>query len=155
MMYTAKMIKVAFVCLGNICRSTMAEFLFRKMIENKGISNQFEVASMGTHAMTGSCVYHGTARVLDRLDIDYSKKRSTQLIKSDGEYFDYLIGMDKRNIQDMRRILSPDNEHKIHLLMSYTGIKRDIADPYYTGDFELTYKDVVQGLEAFLLHLGL
>ncbi len=144
------MIKVLFICLGNICRSTMAEFMFKKMLEDKGLSSQFIVESRGTSAMTGSRVHHGTARVLDRLTIDYSKKRSMQLTKYDGDDYDYLIGMDKRNIQDTKRIVGTKNEHKVHSLMSYTGIRRDIADPWYTGKFDVTYKDVNEGLTAFL-----
>ncbi len=149
------MIKVAFVCLGNICRSTMAEFMFKKMIEDKGLSSNFIVESRGTSAMTGSRVHHGTAAVLDRLYIDYSKKRSIQLTKHDGDNFDYLIGMDSSNIRNMKRIVGNDNAHKVHLLLGYTGLKRDIADPYYTGKFNATYNDVTEGLEAFLetLHI--
>ncbi len=128
----------------------MAEFVFKKMIEDKGLTGQFIIESRGTSAMTGSRVHHGTAAVLDRLYIDYSKKRSMQLTKNDGDDYDYLIGMDKRNIQDMKRIVGNDNAHKVHLLLGYTGLKRDIADPYYTGKFNATYNDVKEGLEAFL-----
>ncbi len=144
------MIKVAFICLGNICRSTMAEFVFKKMLEEKGIDDLFVVESRGTGAMVGSRVYHGTARVLDTLHIDYSKKRSIQLTKKDGEYFDYLIGMDGKNIQDIKRIIGSEHAHKVHLLLQYTGLKRDIADPYYTGLFDVTYNDVTEGLDSFL-----
>ncbi len=127
----------------------MAEFVFKKMLEEKGLLSQFVVESRGTSAMVGSRVHHGTARILDTLHIDYSKKRSIQLTQVDGEDYDYLIGMDKRNIQDTKRIVGSKNEHKVHSLMSYTGIRRDIADPWYTGKFDLTYKDICEGLEAF------
>lgn len=145
------MIRVMFVCHGNICRSTMAEFLFRDTVEKRGLSHEFYIASSATsREEIGNGVHYGTARVLDRFNIDYSKKRAVQLTKDDREGYDYFIGMDKYNIRNMERILGGGD---IRRFLDFTDSPRDIADPWYTGNFNETYMDICEGIEGFLKYL--
>lgn len=145
------MINVMFVCHGNICRSTMAEFLFRDKVEKMGLGHMFNIASSATsREEIGNGVHYGTARVLDAFDIDYSMKRAVQLKESDKEHFDYFIGMDSANIRNMKRILGEAN---IARFLDYSERPRDIADPWYSGDFNATYNDVIEGSECFLEYL--
>lgn len=145
------MIKILFICHGNICRSTMAEFVFKDMVAKAGLSDRFVIASAATSTEEiGNPVHYGTARVLDRLGIDYSKKRARQMTKGEYGEYDYLIGMDSANIRNMTRICGGDPEGKIVKLLSFAGEDRDIADPWYTGRFETTYNDVKEGCEALL-----
>ena len=145
------MVKILFVCHGNICRSTMSEFLFRDMVEKKGLGDKFHIASSATsREEIGNGVHYGTARVLDKFDIDYSKKRAVQLTKEDGELYDYFIGMDSYNVRNMQRILGDRN---IMRFLDFSDNPRDIADPWYTGNFNETYNDVIEGCNAFLVHL--
>ncbi len=145
------MIRVMFVCHGNICRSTMAEFLFRDMVEKKGLGDKFLIASSATsREEIGNGVHYGTARVLDKFNIDYSKKKAVQLTKEDVDKYDYFIGMDSYNIRNMQRILGEGN---IMRFLDFTDNPEDIADPWYTGNFNETYEDVIKGCRAFLEHL--
>lgn len=145
------MFKILFVCHGNICRSTMAEFVFKDMVNKAGLSDLFFIASAATSTEEiGNPVHYGTARILDRLGIDYSKKRARQMTKKDYEEYDHLIGMDSANIRNMTRICGGDPEGKIRKLLEFAGENRDIADPWYTGRFETTYYDVKEGCEALL-----
>ncbi len=147
------MIRVMFVCHGNICRSTMAEILFRDMVDKKGIGDNFIVASSATsREEIGNGVHYGTRGVLDRFGIDYSKKRAVQLAKSDLDKYDYFIGMDDANVRNMIKILG-DGE-KVFKFLDFAGENRSIADPWYTGDFEETYRDVIKGCKGFLIYLG-
>lgn len=144
-------IKILYVCHGNICRSTMAEFVFKDMLEKAGLAESVFVASAATSTEEiGNPVHVGTARILDRLGIDYSKKRARQMTKNDYAEYDYLIGMDDANIRNMTRICGGDPEGKIFKLLSFAGEDRDIADPWYTGRFETTYNDVKEGCTALL-----
>lgn len=146
------MIRVMFVCHGNICRSTMAEFLFRDMVEKKGIGDRFIIASSATsREEIGNGVHYGTRKVLDRFGIDYSKKRAVQLTGADFDKYDYFIGMDDANVRNMKKILG-DGE-KVFKFLDFAGENRSIADPWYTGDFEETYKDVIKGCKGFLAYL--
>lgn len=144
-------IKILFICHGNICRSTMAEFVFKDMLEKAGLAENVYVASAATSTEEiGNPVHYGTARILDRLGSDYSKKRARQMTKNDYAEYDYLIGMDDANIRNMTRICGGDPAGKIFKLLSFAGEERDIADPWYTGRFETTYNDVKEGCEALL-----
>ncbi len=146
------MINVMFTCHGNICRSTMAEFLFRDMVEKRGIGDKFFIASSATsREEIGNGVHYGTRKVLDRFGIDYSKKRAVQLTKADLDKYDYFIGMDDANVRNMARILG-DNK-KVFKFLDFAGENRSIADPWYTGDFEETYRDVIKGCKGFLTYL--
>lgn len=146
------MINVMFTCHGNICRSTMAEFLFRDMVEKRGIGDKFFIASSATsREEIGNGVHYGTRKVLDRFGIDYSKKRAVQLTKADLAKYDYFIGMDDANVRNMARILGDDK--KVFKFLDFAGENRSIADPWYTGDFEETYRDVIKGCKGFLAYL--
>lgn len=148
------MIGVLFICHGNICRSTMAEFVFKDMIKKLGRSDEFYVASAGTsYEEIGNPVHHGTARILDRLGISYSHKRAVHLEKSDYEKYDYLVCMDNMNVRNTLRIIGDDKEKKIYKLLEFAGSDRDVADPWYTGNFDITYEDVLKGCKGFLKHI--
>jgi len=149
------MIKVLFLCHGNICRSPMAEFIFKDMVTRRGLSDQFYIASAATSTEEiwngqGNPVYPPARQELARHGISCEGKRAVQIQKSDYDKYDYLLGMEQRNIRNMMRILGRDPEHKVHRLLDYSNNPRDIADPWYTGNFDSTYRDVVEGCEAFL-----
>ena len=143
------MIKVLFVCHGNICRSTMAQSVFRYMADKKGLSDRFEIDSAATSTEEiGNPPHYGTVSELRRQNIPLIPHRARQLTKADYERYDYLVGMDSANIRNMRRITGEDG--KIYKLLSFAGLDRDVADPWYTGDFEKTYEDVALGCAALL-----
>ena len=144
------MIKIMFVCHGNICRSPMAEFLMKDLVQKKGESDKFFIASSATSSEElGNPVHYGTKRVLDSLSISCSKKYAQKLTQNDYDKFDYFVGMDSANIKNMQRIFGGDKENKISLLLSYMGENRDVADPWWTGNFDQTYHDVKNGVNAF------
>ena len=152
------MIKILFVCHGNICRSPMAEFILKDMVAKRGIADQFEIASAATSTEeiwngVGNPVYPPAGEELAKHGISCDGKRAVQLKKEDYDRYDYLIGMDSANIRNMHRILGQDDEGKMGLLLEYAGIKRDISDPWYTGDFGQTYRDVCIGCQALLEHI--
>ena len=143
--------RILFVCHGNICRSPMAEFVMKKLVADAGRTDEFEIASAATSTEElGNRVHRGTARVLDRLSIDYSGKRARQISRSEYEKWDLIVVMDEANVRNARRIFGGDPERKIRKLMAYAGESRDVADPWYTGDFEQTYRDVDKGCRALL-----
>ncbi len=192
------MIKVLFICHGNICRSTMAEFVLKDMVNKRNIAEEFYIQSAATSreeigndthygtknkldevgipytkrkarqmtkgdyeeydyiiGMTsreeiGNDTHYGTKNKLDEVGIPYTKRKARQMTKGDYEEYDYIIGMDDANIRKILRIVGGDKEGKVSKLLDWTGIDRSIADPWYTGNFDETYDDVVKGLEAFL-----
>lgn len=147
-------IKVLFICHGNICRSPMAEFIMKYLVEERGLSTGFHIASAATSTEEiGSRVHHGTAAILDRLGIDYSGKRARQMTKKDYQEYDMLIGMDEWNMRNMNRIAGGDPEGKLHLLLDFTDRPGDVADPWYTRNFEVTYRDIMDGCEGLLAYL--
>ena len=152
------MIKILFICHGNICRSPMAEFIMKDIVEKAGLSDQFHIASAATSTEeiwngVGNPVYPPAREKLAEHGIGCAGKRAVQLDSSDYGKYDYLIGMDSANIRNMRRMLSGDPEGKVHKLLSFAGSDRDISDPWYTGDFDTTYRDVTEGCEALLRHI--
>lgn len=145
------MIKVMFVCLGNICRSPMAEFVFRDLVKKEGLSDFFYISSCATSTEEiGNQVHPGTKRKLKDYGISTEGKRAIQIQKKDYESYDYLIAMEQRNISNMKRILGQDPENKIHRLLDFAQNPRDIADPWYTGDFDKTFEDVLEGCKELL-----
>ncbi len=148
------MIKILFVCHGNICRSTMAESVMTYLVKQNKLENQFQIASAATsREEIGNGPHYGTVNKLREKGIPVIPHRAVQMTKSDYDKYDYLIGMDDANIRNMTRIAGGDPQHKIHKLLEYSGSSRAIADPWYTGEFGVTYDDVLEGCEAFLHYL--
>lgn len=146
-----KMIKIMFVCHGNICRSPMAEIIMRDMIEKRGLSDKISVASSATSTEEiGNPVYPPARRELAKHSLSAEGKFSVQLTRSDYEKYDYFVGMDSRNILNMHRILDGDPDNKILKLLDLTDKGGDVADPWYTGEFSQTYSDCLLGCEALL-----
>ena len=147
------MTNIVFVCHGNICRSTMAEFLFREMVKKEGIANEFEISSRATSTEElGNPVHPGTRKVLNSLGINCSGKYSQQITPAECDRADLIIVMDENNRRNLRPFIG-ENGHKVHSLMSYTGADRGISDPWYTGNFDDTYEDVNAGCKALLSYL--
>lgn len=145
------MIKVLFVCHGNICRSPMAEFVFKDMVKKRGLSEYFTIASAATSTEEiGSVVHHGTRKVLNGLGISTDGKRAVQMTKHDYKEYDYIVAMDQRNIANINRIIGIDSKQKVRKLLDYSSSSGDIADPWYTGEFEKTYEDIYIGCEGLL-----
>ena len=145
------MIKVLFICHGNICRSPMGEFILKKMVKEKGLADKFEIASAATSTEEiGNPVYPPAKRKLKEHGIDCSGKYAVQLKRSDYDRYDYFLCMDNRNIQNTLRIFGSDPEEKVSLLLSYCGERREVADPWYTDDFDTSYDDIWRGCSAFL-----
>ena len=145
------MVKIMFVCHGNICRSPMAEFIFRNMIKEKCLSDKFYISSSATsREEIGNYVHHGTKRKLCEVGISCEEKTAVQLTKKDYETNDYILCMESYNVKNTLRIVGEDKEGKVHRLLDFSTRPRDIADPWYTGNFDETYNDIVEGCEAFL-----
>ena len=149
------MIKVLFICHGNICRSTMAESVMTHLIKENNLQSTISVDSAATSTEEiGNPPHHGTVRKLKEVGIPVVPHRARQMKKQDYAEYDYLIGMDDWNIRNMTRIAGGDPEHKIRKLLEFAGSTRDIADPWYTGNFDATYADVLEGCEAMLAKLA-
>lgn len=145
------MVKVLFVCHGNICRSPMAESVFTYLIREKGMEGEVCCASAAAHTdEIGNAPHYGTREKLRKESIPLVPHRARLMTKADGEEFDLLIGMDEYNVRDMKRIVGEKHAHKVHLLLEYAGSSRPIADPWYTGDFDETFDDVMEGCTALL-----
>ncbi len=143
------MIHILFVCHGNICRSPMAEFVMKDLVRKRGLESSFHIESAATSTEEiGNPVHRGTIRILTEKHIDCSGKVARQMRANDYARFDYLIGMDDENVSRMRMMCDGDPDGKISKLLSFAGLSRSIADPWYTGDFETTYGDVLRGCEA-------
>ena len=147
------MIKILFVCHGNICRSPMAEFVLRDMVTKQGLSDQFFISSAATSTEEiGNPVHPGTRKKLKEFNITTDGKYAVQLLRKDYDRYDYLIGMDNANIRNMERMLG-HRGGKIHKLLEFAGSDAEVADPWYTGDFDRTYEDIKKGCEALLAQI--
>jgi len=145
------MIKILFICHGNICRSTMAESVMTHMVKQKNLEQHFLIASAATSTEEiGNPPHYGTVGKLREVGIPVIPHRAVQMTKKDYAKYDYLIGMDDANIRNMTRIAGGDPEGKIHKLLEYADSSASVADPWYTGDFDTTYRDVVRGCEGLL-----
>lgn len=143
------MYKILFVCHGNICRSPMAEFIFNDMLKKQGVSEVIAESAATSAEELGNGVHPGTRRILNRFNIDCSAKRARQITKADFSRFDLIIGMDGANIRNINRLGSGN----VHRLLDFTDTPRDVADPWYTGDFETTYNDIINGCEGIIRYL--
>ena len=145
------MTRILFVCHGNICRSPMAEFVMKDLVQKAGLADQFYIESAATSTEEiGSEVYPPAKRKLAEHGIGCKGKKARQMRDNDYSRFDLLIGMDEWNIRNMTRICGGDPQGKIHLLLEHSPRPRDIADPWYTGDFEATWQDVWEGCQGLL-----
>lgn len=145
------MIKILFICHGNICRSTMAEFVFKDLVAKEGWADQFYIESAATsREEIGNDTHPGTKRKLTEVGIPYTKRKARQVTKQDYDTYDYLIIMDQENKSGLNRIIGADSDKKVFKLLDFAGQNRDIADPWYTGNFDETYDDVVEGCQALL-----
>ena len=145
---------VLFVCLGNICRSPMAECIFRDMVEKRGLAGEIRCESAATSDEEwGNPVYPPARRKLGSLGISCEGKRARTMTRGDYDRFDLLIGMEERNLSAMRRICGGDPEGKMHLLLENAPCPRNIADPWYTGDFDTACRDIMEGCELLLRQL--
>ncbi|MBR2374218.1 MAG: low molecular weight phosphotyrosine protein phosphatase [Lentisphaeria bacterium] len=143
--------KILFVCHGNICRSPMAEFVMKKMVRDAGAAEEFEIASAATSTEElGNGVYPPARRILNAHGIDCSGKYARQITMRDYEYYDLLIGMDNANMRNMKRFFGGDPSGKLRMLMDYTETPGEVADPWYSGDFEQTWQDVNAGCSGLL-----
>lgn len=148
------MIKILFVCHGNICRSTMAESVMTHIVKQHHLESQFQISSAATsREEIGNGPHYGTVSKLRSVGIPVIPHRAVQMTKQDYAKYDYLIGMDQMNIRNMMRILGSDPDQKVYKLLAFGNHPRDIADPWYTDNFDITYDDIVEGCEAFLTYL--
>ena len=145
------MTKILFICLGNICRSPMAELVMKDLVEKAGLADEFQIDSAATcRDEIGNPVYPPARRKLAEHGISCDGHHARQITRADYQRFDYLIVMDRMNLRNLKRIIPDDPEHKVYMLLDFTDHPGEIADPWYTGDFETTYRQVVEGCQGFL-----
>ena len=149
------MIKILFVCHGNICRSPMAEFVMKDLVKKKGMADQFEIASAATSTEEiGNPVYPPAKRKLKEHGISCEGKTARQMTKADYSYYDYIIAMDRFNLRNMTKFVGNDPDNKVSLMLDFTNRPGDVADPWYTGDFDATWNDVYEGCLGLLKKLN-
>lgn len=148
------MTKILFICHGNICRSPMAEFVMKDLVKKAGCADRFEIASAATSTEElGNPVYPPARRKLAEHGLGCEGKTARQMTRQDYRDYDLLVAMDRENLWNMRRFTGDDPDHKVSFLLDYTGRPGDVADPWYTGDFEQTWQDVLEGCQGLLARL--
>ena len=148
------MIKILFVCHGNICRSTMAEFVMKDLVAKAGLENEFYIESAATsREEIGNDTHYGTKQKLTEMGVPFARRAARQMTEDDYKKFDYIIGMDDANIRNINRIAGGDPEGKVYRLLDFAGKSVSIADPWYTGNFDETWDDVLEGCKALLEQL--
>ena len=146
--------KILFVCHGNICRSPMAEFVMKSLVQEAGCADEIAVASKALHTdEIGRDTHHGTRAVLHTHGIPLTRRSAALMQRADYDAYDYIVGMDRENMRDLDRLTGGDPAGKVYKLLSFIGEARDVADPWYTGDFETTYRDVDAGCRALLAQI--
>lgn len=149
-----KKVRILFVCLGNICRSPMAEFVMKHLVLEARLQDRVEIDSAATsRCEVGNDIHRGSQAKMRQMGIPFAHRQARALTREDYVKYDLLIGMDAENIWDMKRICGGDPEGKICLLLSFAGLERDIADPWYTGNFDDTYHDILRGCRGLLEQL--
>jgi len=148
------MIKIMFVCHGNICRSPMAEFVMKKIVAENGFADDFRINSSATSTEEiGNGIHRGTKAKLTEMNIPFTSHHAVQITKSDYKEYDYIVAMDSMNLRNLQRIVGFDSEKKIHRLLDFTNYPRDVADPWYTGNFDVTYTDIENGSNALFKYI--
>lgn len=149
------MTKILFICHGNICRSVMAEMVMKELCRQAGVEEQFEIASAAvSREEIGNDIYPPAKRKLREKGIPFEFHAARQITREDYDYYDYIICADRSNVRWLERIIGEDTEQKVSLLMAWDGESRDVADPWYTGDFEEAYQDIEQSCKAILKRLA-
>ena len=145
------MVKVLFICHGNICRSTMAESYMKHIVNKAGLTDSIYIESAATsREEIGNDTHYGTKQKLDEMDIPYTRRKARQVTMDDYRNFDYLIIMDENNARNLRLIIDDDVDHKVYKAMMFVGESRDVKDPWYTGNFDETYDDISRSCDALL-----
>lgn len=148
------MIKILFVCLGNICRSPMAEYVFKDLVDKENLSDDFYIDSAGTsNEESGNGIHYGTRKKLSEKNIYFDNHMARKMTKEDYEKYDLIIGMEESNIRNIKKIIGIDTKNKVYRLLDFSKRPRDIADPWYTGNFDITYDDIYEGCNSLLSYI--
>ena len=148
------MIKILFVCLGNICRSPMAEYVFKDLVDKENLSDDFYIDSAATSSEEeGNGMYYGTRKKLIEKNINFDNHIARKIKKEDYDKYDFIIGMEESNIRNIKKIIGIDTKNKVYRLLDFSKRPRDIADPWYTGNFDITYDDIYEGCNSLLSYI--
>lgn len=148
------MIKILFVCLGNICRSPMAEYVFKDLVDKENLSDDFYIDSAATSSEEeGNGMHYGTRKKLIEKNINIDNHIARKIKKEDYDKYDFIIGMEESNIRNIKKIIGIDTKNKVYRLLDFSKRPRDIADPWYTGNFDITYDDIYEGCNSLLSYI--